>query len=297
MPGPIDISDSQRKDYIRCPRRWAYNKVLKLKTGEDKWNLVFGNGVHTGLEHIHKGDTLQASVQAGYDEMQKDPDKADDMFELCGAMLTGYTTFFLPSFGKHWQTVTTEEWFEYNTDEAVRDRGKRDLKAALITDPDYLGIFDFKTTGSNGGGDLAKFVTRNIQLGQYCMSFYRKTGRWPNETGLIFLQKPRKAKGGGFTKAAIEKCRNDASLYYIKRLPVDQEFALFAIEWEKQVTLYGKQMKAIRDRVEQQGTAFLDFVPACFNNCVAYGSMCGYAKGCHSGKPAHTQITDLRRVK
>lgn len=294
MPGPIDISDSQRKDYMRCPRRWAYQKILKLQTGEEKWNLVFGNGVHIGLEHIHKGDTLQASVQASYDEMQKDPDKADDMFELCGAMLTGYTNFFLPSFVKHWQTLSCEEWFEYHTDPAVRDRGKRDLKAQSIADPSVIGIYDFKTTGSTQGGDLGKFVTRNIQLGQYCMSYYRKVGSWPSECGLIFLQKPRKGKNGKFP---LDKCRQDASLYYMKRCPVDQDFALFAIEWEKQITLYGKQMKAIRDGIEQHGTAFLDFVPACFNNCVAYGSLCGFATGCHSGKPAHTQITDLRRVK
>ncbi|MBD3260398.1 MAG: hypothetical protein GF334_01750, partial [Candidatus Altiarchaeales archaeon] len=117
----VNISDSAIKDKQRCCRRWAYTRVLKLRPAEDLTNLLYGAGIHVGLEVIHMGgmlaDAVRKAKQAAFEEgKQKHFDLEDKHYAYMEAHLDGYTRHFYPQFNTIWETVSCEEALDYYLD-------------------------------------------------------------------------------------------------------------------------------------------------------------------------------------
>jgi len=285
----MQISDSQLKNFQRCPRRWAYQKLLKLNPSEDMWNLTFGCGMHKGIEHLHGGDTVAGAKAAAMAEIAKMPQNTEKhMPDMLDAMIDGYSTHFLPQYLTYWGTTATEQYYEMQLNPSVKCRGYRDLECALLADPSYEAVKDFKTTSMSGGGDLGASVDKNHQLGLYCISKYEATGKWPSTTGLIFLQKPRSKN----IATVLQQLRSNSALYFEVTTSVDQAFAAWAYSVKREIGIYGNLMLAYTQAFEQQGSRAIDFVPANLNSCKMYGSMCGFCEGCHSGQPIHQRMAD-----
>lgn len=285
----LQISDSQLKNFQRCPRRWAYQKLLKLDPDENKWNLTFGCGMHKGIEHLHKGDTVAGAKAAAMGEIAKMPHHDErNMPEMLDAMVDGYSTFFFPTYQQYWTTTAVEEYYTMEIGTGVVCRGYRDLKCVMTENPGCKAVKDFKTTGMSGGGDLGATVDKNHQLALYCISEYEATGEWPAVTGLVFLQKPRSKS----INTVLQQLRTNSALYFEVTTQVDQAFAAWAYSVKEQVGVYGNLMLAYTQAYEGQGSRAIDFIPANLNNCKMYGSMCGFCEGCHSGQPVHRRMAD-----
>lgn len=286
----IKISDSALKEFQRCPLRWFYRYMLKLQPEEDRFNLIFGNGVHVGLEWMHKGALFQEACDAGVRALREEGkgEETQEMFDLLPAMLHGYGTHFKPKFDSMWTSLAMEEWFEYDIDEFVQIRGKRDLKAESRGAPGHIALLDFKTTSYQDGGFLGKLVHRNAQCCRYCVSYCREVGEWPKEVGLVFLQKPKLRS----TQAIADKMRNDASLYSIRTAPVTPDMARFAMAQEQADKHYGWLMYQLQQAYDQRGLEMVDSIPQNFNACDAYGGVCGFSLGCWSGCPMHRHLVD-----
>jgi hypothetical protein len=287
----IDVSDSQIKAYKKCPRYWVYTKLLKLDDGEDKWNLDFGGAVHTGLEHLHLGDTLQNALAKAGGEVASSPWRDEKMERMVPAMVQGYAQHALPRWQQQWRLPhgdrpAVEQWYSYHPDPEVHVRGSRDLVAVRRDDAQFVRVTDHKTTGSSGGGDLAKNIARNVQLALYAVSFAREFGQWPNEVALSFLQKPRR----GDLDTICRELLASPDWYFVRERTVDHDFACFAMAVEHEVVAYGRQMAAIKTLVERDGPAACEHVPADLDACFAYNRWCGFSQGCHACDPAHRRL-------
>ncbi len=279
----IEISDSQVKLFASCERRWAYEKLLGVLPKEDRTNLVYGTGVHAGLEKLHLGAGEMESTEACAQAMQKEPGDWDQQIELAKAHVRGYLRHYYPIYSTYWQTVASEEWFEYFIDPVVKSRGSRDNRSVMKTDFDHMAVWDFKTTSHKDGGDLGRTIAVNHQLANYLISYVREHGVWPREAGLIFLQKPKNRDHND----CVNRMLTDPTLYSSKSEPVTPAFANFSIAVEQEMAAAGRRMFALKRLYEQQGVAALDAALPDFNSCYQYGRMCGFAEGCHSCKPVH----------
>lgn len=279
----IEISDSQVKLFQKCPRSWAYQKLLKVQPEEDRWNLYFGSGVHEGLEQLHNGDTLEAAVAKAEAKCGKDAPDDAEMHAKAKALVHGYGQHFYPLYLNNWQTIASEEWYEYFPDPLVKMRGSRDNESVARIDPTHWGVYDFKTTGQIDGGDLGKNIGRNHQLSLYAVSKYRECGQWPKEQGLIFLRKPRHKTANAW----IQQAREDHSLYSMRSEPFGPAEAWYALAVEQEMVATGKQMYALARAFDIHGAAALDLAVPNLNNCVVYNRLCGFAAGCHSCRPVH----------
>jgi hypothetical protein len=286
----IEISDSQVKLFQACPRSWAYQRLLKIKPEEDRWNLYYGSAVHKGLEHLHKGDLLKGAVEAAVAVVQKDAPSDAEMAAKAAAVVEGYARLFYPLYQTNWVTLACEEWYEYFSDPVVKIRGSRDNKSAAKQNMAHRATLDFKTTAFKDGGDLGKNLRFNHQLALYCISEYRVSQQWPQEMGLVFLQKPR-------TDDLAEWCRRaktDAGLYTMKTEPVTPEFAWYALSVEEEMTLTGRKMFEIARAFDINGVSALNEVLPNYNGCFEYGRKCGFAQGCHSCKPIHRVMQGIQ---
>lgn len=283
-PRPIiEVSDSQIKLYHRCPRLWAYKRLLNIDPPEDKYNLIFGSGVHTGLEHLHKGASVQEALDKCRETCAKDAPKDEAMRNQAAALVQGYSRHFFPIFSQNWNTTGSEVWYEYFPAPEVKVRGSRDLQACARINPDHFGLFDFKTSAYNDGGVLGKTIATNVQLSLYSISYCRLTGQWPSEQGLVFLQKPRTKNPQEWVQRAV----SDPSLYSMKTEPYTPAMALYAMAVEQGIVTAGKQMHTIARLFDLHGPSALDLCMPIFDNCHAYGNICGFHQGCHACKPIH----------
>jgi len=285
----IEISDSQVKLFQSCPRSWAYQKLLGIQPEEDRWNLHFGNSVHKGLERLHSGDDLGASQRAAREACAKKAPQDGEMADKAAALVGGYGLHFFKLYQQNWETVASEEWYEYFPDPLVKVRGSRDNKSRARLDPNHTATLDFKTTASKDGGDLGKGLRRNHQLALYSVSEMRITGQWPREYGLIFLQKPRTDNHAEWCRRALQ----DPTLYTMRSEPVDPDFAWYAMAVEGEMVATGRQMYALARLFDLHGPAALDQALPNFASCYDWGRECGFAKGCHQCKPIHKVMTGV----
>lgn len=285
---PIEVSDSQFKSYQGCPRKWAYQKLLKLEAEENKDSMHVGNAAHDGMEEYIKtgGDMAKAHAAALKALIESKPTNLDYAKMLVPSMLIGWATHWLPAFLKEYEYVALEEWFTSEPNpEVVRIRGFKDVVARKRT-TQHRCIFDYKTSSDSYFRDLAATLESNNQLARYATAERRSTGEWPAEVGLVFLLKPKSKD----MMVACENARCDPSLYRMLIQQVTPKFAEFALAVEQNDILMAQQMKFYRDLVAERGPQACDYIPANFDNCFNYGSMCGFAGGCHSAHPAHQTL-------
>jgi hypothetical protein len=282
----IDISDSQIKNFNRCQRRWAYEKVLGLSSEEDKENMQLGDAFHKGMEkYVETQGNLPAAIlesQTAVKNTWKDFEVPGWAFVVVPAMVEGAIRHWLPVFLQTYTYDAVETWVEYTPHPAVKTRMYVDIYARKNTSR-KLCVFDYKTTGSQGGGDVSKGLAFNRQLALYSIATYRTRGEWPEDVGLIFAQKPKKED----PIAAAKQAKDDPNLYYSRIQTVTPAFAQYAISLEHSDVMTALHMSAIKDNVKANGPIALDNVPANFEGCSKYNSMCGFSAGCHCGQPIH----------
>lgn len=287
MSAAIEASDSQFKTFQGCPRKWAYTKHLGLESDENKDNMHLGNAAHDGMEEYIKTRDMTKAIQCALTAIGRDkPTNSEYQKMLVPAMLIGWATHWLPSFEREYTYIALEEWFtsEPNPD-VIRIRGYKDV-VAVKKQTGARCVFDYKTSSDSYCRELIATLSSNNQLARYATAERRQTGAWPAEVGLVFLLKP-KAKD---PLVAVENARCDPSLYRMVIQQVTPQFAQFAISVEQNDTLMGQQMQFYRDLIAQHGPEACDHIPANLGNCYKYGSMCGFAQGCHSGIPAHRSL-------
>lgn len=284
---PIEVSDSQFKSYQSCPRKWAYNKILKLEAEESKDNMILGNAWHDGAEEYIKTRDMAKAINAALTAIAKDkPTNAEYQKLLVPAMLIGWASHWLPAFELEYEYVALEEKFDVSPNLSImRLRGFKDA-VVIKRSTRRRCIFDYKTSSAAYARDLIATLSSNNQLARYATAERRQYGEWPAEVGLVFAYKP-KAKD---PMIAVENARCDPGNYQTVIQQVTPQFAQFAIDIEKNDVVMAQQMQFYRDQVTARGPSACDDIPADFNNCFKYNSMCGFAQGCHSGNPAHRSL-------
>lgn len=287
MSTPIEVSDSQFKSYQGCPRKWAYNKLLKLTPDEGRDAMHFGNAGHDGLEEFIKTGSMDKAIAAAIKSLNETkPTNIEYAKMVVPAMLIGWATHWLTPHLREFEVVALEQWFTSSPNpEIVRIRGFKDL-VCLQRATGKRCVFDYKFSSDAYLRDLTATLEFNNQLARYTMAEWREFGSFPAVVGLVFLIKP-KAKD---INVACENARCDPGLYRTVIQQVTPKFAEFAIANEQNDVLMAQQMLFYRDLVAERGPQGCDFIPANFDNCYNYGSMCGFAGGCHSGHPAHRNL-------
>lgn len=290
MSDPIELSDSQIKTFQKCPRKWAYNKLLKLDPAESKDNLILGNAWHEGAEEFTLSRDMQKAVNVAAKALVEGengkPTNLAWQWAVVPAMLVGWATHFLPGFEQEYEFIAREEWFTYEPNpEILRMRGYKDVVARKRT-TGARSVWDYKTSSPAYAQDLGKSLESNNQLARYTVAEKREKGAWPAEVGLIFAGKPKSKD----PEAAAQDARTNANLYTKVTQQVTPKFATFSIAVEASDLLWAQQMKFYRDQYRLRGPAAMEDVPANFDNCLEYGTMCGFASGCHAGCPAHRSM-------
>jgi PD-(D/E)XK nuclease superfamily len=287
MSAPIEVSDSQFKTYQGCPRKWAYQKILKIEAQESKDAMHFGNAAHDGMEEFVKTGVMDKAIAASIKALtESKPTNVEYAKMLVPAMLIGWATHWIPPFIREYEYIALEQWFtSIPNPQVVHVRGFKDIVAKKRATGRRC-VFDYKTTSENYMRDLIATLESNNQLARYTMAEWREFGVFPDEVGLVFLLKPTSKD----INVACEKARTDAGLYKTLIQQVTPKFAEFAIANEQNDVLMAQQMQFYRDLVAERGPQACDYIPANFDNCFNYGSMCGYAGGCHAGHPAHRNL-------
>ncbi len=287
MPVPIEVSDSQFKSYQACPRKWGYVKLLDLRQDENKDSMHLGNAFHDGMEEYMKTGSMDKAHEAAIKALiESKPTNLDYVKMLVPSMLIGMALHWVPSFLKEFEPVSTEEWFTSTpNEEIVRIRGFKDL-VAKHRQTGQRCVFDYKTSSDMYFRTLASTLESNNQLARYATAERRQYGSWPMLVALVFAIKPKSKDVG----VACENARCDPSLYRMLVQQVTPKFAEFALAVEQNDILMAQQMKFYRDLVAERGPQACDYIPANFDNCFNYGSMCGFAQGCHSAHPAHQNL-------
>lgn len=295
MTEPIDVSDSQIKKFLECARYWGYTKLLKLDPAEDKDNLILGDAFHSGAEHYVLNRDFHAAEQLIMQKIIKgNPTDREWQLQIVPAMFFGWATHWLPKFEQEYEIIKPEEEFKYHPHPLVHYRGKKDLKARKRS-TGGIWIWDYKTSGQSGGGDLAKEAFINRQLALYAIDEMRKSGTWPEGVGLAFVQKPKKEGKNRTIMDCVNDARNLPSNYHSVPVQVTPRFAGFAIGVEASDVLLAQQMLQFRELFRQRGVDAFEFIPANFSSCFSYGRKCGFADGCHSGNPCHRTIKQAKK--
>lgn len=282
----LETSDSQFKTFNRCARLWAYQKLLKLSSNESLDNLVLGNAVHAGLEEYVRTREMPKAMTAAMEEVQTGkPNNREWALQVAPAMVQGCVQHWFPWFDARYEFVAVEEWFQNNPHPDVLFRGYKDVVARSRT-TGKASLWDWKTASQDDGGYLGAGVASNQQLARYCLDHRKKHGEWPEEAGLVFLQKP---KGTDIAKAASE-ARSTAKNYHHKNIQITPDFASFAISVEQMDVLDSQRMAEYKRLVTEHGIVGMEYIPANFGNCFAYGNLCGFSSGCHSGNPCHRAL-------
>ncbi len=294
MNEPIDVSDSQIKKFCECARYWGYTKLMKLDPAEDKDNLILGDAFHAGAEHYVLHRVYEKAVELIMQKITKgNPSDREFQLQVVPAMFYGWVAHWLPKFEQEFEIIKPEEEFKYHPHPLVHYRGKKDLKARKRS-TGGIWIWDYKTSGQSGGGDLAKEAHINRQLAIYATDEVRKSGKWPEGVGLAFIQKPKEGK-----KKSIIDCVTEAqtlpSNYHSVPVQVTPRFAQFALSVEASDVLIAQQMMQFRDLYRKMGSEAFEFIPANFTSCYSYGRECGFAAGCHSGNPCHRTMKQVKK--
>ncbi len=290
MSDIIQISDSQIKTAQSCPRLWAYQKVLKLKVDEDRDVLILGDAFHKGAAcYITTGGDYNKACHEAIKAIEEGkPTDAAWQRVVAPALLHGWASHWLPGFLTKYEFVAVEQWREYRPHALVEHRMALDVIARNKT-TGRICIFDYKTSGQKGGGDLGKTVRFNRQLGLYSISERRASGEWPERVGLVFVRKPKNEDAGA---AALDVQRDPSAFFQVDQ-EVTPDFAAFAMGVEASDVAQALQMKAWRDHIKANGLRGIDDVPANFGSCFKYNRLCGFADGCHSGRPIHTTLSTM----
>jgi len=249
--------------------------------------MHLGNAAHDGMEEYIKSRSMEKAINCALTALNRDkPTNLEYQKLLVPSMLIGWANHFLPSFEQEYQYIALEQWFtSCPNPEIVRIRGFKDA-VVLKRQTNARCVFDYKTASLAYSRDLIATLASNNQLARYATAERREFGSWVSEVGLIFLFKPT-AKDPAI---AIQNARSDPSLYRLVVQQVTPQFAQYALDVERNDVVMAAQMRHYRDQILLRGPVACEDIPANLDNCYNYGTMCGFAAGCHSGNPIHRTL-------
>jgi len=288
--GRSTLSHTQGEEFHRCPRRWAYHRIMGLdpEAGESQKDLVYGNCGHKALENIARGVQPGQAVQAAIMDMQTQAKGAawfPEMARNLGLHIQGFMTHYWPRFTATWQILEVEKSVEYSLGNGVTRRGVIDL-IARHRHSGQLGIFDYKFAGDMYVTTLLENLRHSAQLATYLFFLLRKvTSEVPAAIGYLFLKKLRHNENPG-------NLVSDPKKYTDGVTTVDAEFMEYAASLEANDTALSSLMLHYKQSYATFGPAALAAVPANPGGCVMFNKECGFAKGCHCGKPLHVTLKE-----
>jgi len=282
-------SVSQSETHHRCPRLWAYRYLLDLKPA-DQSSLVLGNAVHDALESRLMGKDLNTSINDGITYLRQNNGDAvcPGGEQMLTGMLRGYEQHGLPQFLTVWEVVKCEAAFDYFVAPGFQVRGFIDVVARRRTDG-QIGLFDHKTCGDDYATVLTEKLSYSQQLAEYCIAWREQVQHsiwpgselaWPAVVGYNFLKKPR--KGGDPTSK---------SLFQMKEYLTGPVFHQFCLEAKANMIREMAQRRIWRQLFAQDPKGAMESIPCNYGGCHAFGRLCDYAHGCHTGAPLHRQMT------
>lgn len=283
----VGVSHSQLEDYQRCPRRWAYNKILGQDNGEDKESLVLGGAGHAGLEGVGRGATLQQAVELAFKKVAEEAPPGAEYIprvkERLPLHLEGFMKMFWPGFLAKYDILNLEQYAKYLLYGNVYWRGAIDL---IVRERQTGGIFilDYKFAGDMYVSNLTGMVQSSPQLAAYTMASVRVLlGQWPAGVGYVFLKKLKKNEN---PKNLVQ----DPTKYQLLTTPITPALVSFALSAEKNTVLLASQVRKHFEDYANYGLASIDMLPARYDGCNMFNSWCGYSKGCLAGCPLHTTL-------
>jgi len=288
--GPPTLSHTQGEEFHRCPRRWAYHRIMGFEPDpdEDQESLVYGDCGHRALENTARGVAPGQAVQAAIADMQAKA-KGAAWFPEASRKLSlhvqGFLTHYWPKFIATWDIVDVERKVEYTMSNGIIRRGVIDV-IARHKQTRQLGIFDYKFAGDMYVRNLLESLKSSPQLAMYLMLLMRAvTSEVPTQVGYMFLKKPRPNENVG-------NLVHDPTKYTDGVATVDQAFMGYAAHLEANDTSLSSLMLHYRQSYATFGPSALAAVPANPGGCYMYGKCCGFAKGCHCGKPLHIALKE-----
>lgn len=144
-------SYSQQKTILRCPKKFEYQYVRKLKPKKTEARFLLGRAVHTFLEHYYrcqvsnpdKDKAFEAGFKAFEEYVQQNFPQDDESFEqadLAEGMIRHYHRWAIKE--DDFVVLEAEIPFELKLDEHTTHRGVIDV---LVQNGDGLWIMEHKT--------------------------------------------------------------------------------------------------------------------------------------------------------
>lgn len=195
----IVLSPSRLNDYLACPRKFFYVKVLDIDVEDANWDYAnFGSIIHKILENsvkvakqtgdYPKIDTVKQEFQNGLDNSRFTSEAMKEKFEKSGEkMLESYYPYFssIP--------VSRIEEVEYNFDGVQVGNhyitGKID-RIEKNSDGTYE-LYDYKTGTPVSSAKVAPNQNKEGYFNQLCFykyAFEKATGKKVSQVGLIYVE-------------------------------------------------------------------------------------------------------------
>lgn len=199
----ITLSPSRLNDYLACPRKFFYLKVLGIDVEEANWDSAnYGSIIHKLLENavrIAKQtgkypdiDEINKDFQASLDNSKFTSEAQKEKFEKLGSNL-------IKNYYPHFASIPPERIteVEYTFDGVKLDNytltGKID-RIEKNSDGTYE-LYDYKTGQPVSEKQVAKCGTKEGYYNQLCFykyAFEKATGQKVSKTGLIYVEEHRK---------------------------------------------------------------------------------------------------------
>lgn len=150
---PLKLSTTQLSDYANCPFKYYLGRILNVDPFEETTDSVFGQIVHTLLEHSLLDDSYD--VNKHYDQLVNESNVSEEIKILWSLSLKDQIVNMVRYIKLHNRYMTNakielEKEIDINLDELTILTGKIDK--LVLLDNKYLIMIDYKT-GSSGDFD------------------------------------------------------------------------------------------------------------------------------------------------
>lgn len=150
---PLKLSTTQLSDYASCPFKYYLGRILNVDPFEETIDSIFGNIVHSLLEHALLDDSYD--VSSNYDRLVNESNVTEEIKILWSLSLKDQIINMVRYIKLHNRYMSNakielEKKIDINLDELTILTGKIDK--LVLLDNKYLIMIDYKT-GSSGDFD------------------------------------------------------------------------------------------------------------------------------------------------
>lgn len=192
------ISPSMISLYLSCPLAFYYGYVAKIQLPQKQIHLLFGSAVHSGIEHMHKGDKdpSLAFEEIFLKEKLSPEEQADHaQYWLMGKeMLKNFTEQY-PMFDKLYEIgkVSSEQRIRRKLIHPITgEESSVPLSGILDGLSETQKIQEYKTSKGKWSTDETRFKVQSLL---YNLWYYSEYGKIAEETlYFVLLKKFKKSK-------------------------------------------------------------------------------------------------------